>query len=431
MAPGAIAGVDYEDRAMSLFRNLLFWIVLALVGALLGQLLLADPGYVLVRFRGSDYTTTVAAGLLLLLVVIVGAWLLWKLLTLPFRSWRQHRDRRSRARLGEGLDALHHGHYDRAEKLLAQAADDGDIEASARLAAARAAAARGDGIAARAQLDALGERHASARAIAGAELALEEQRPTDALVALDAPAAQPLPPRGLALRAQALAATGQAAQAYGLLGALRQQQALPTARLDELQEHWAEAALHEAGDANVLAERWEALPKPLRSEPGVVDAYALRAAALRWDEAAARSLEQALDARWDETLAARYGSLPMGRLDARRGNAERWLQTHPASPALLLTLARLARAQGQWPQAENYLHRAIAQGAGSEAWEELGHGFADHGEEALARQSYANALRAARDEAPVALPLRDLRQQIHDQAAIEERDEHGVPRLRG
>lgn len=416
---------------MNLFRNLLFWIVLALVGALLAQLLLADPGYVLVRYRGSDYTTTVAAGVLLLLTAIVAVWLLWKLLTLPFRSWRLHRDKRSRARLGEGLDALHQGHYGRAEKLLAQAADDDAVAAPARLAAARAAAARGDHGAARAQLDTLGERHAAARAIAAAELALSEHRPTDALVALDAPTAQPLPPRGLALRAEALAACDQAAQAYGLLGALRQQQALPAARLDELQEQWAEAALRQADDANVLAERWESLPKPLKSEPAVVSAYAERAAALRWDEAATKSLEQALDARWDESLAAQYGRLPVGRLDARRSHAERWLQAHPASPALLLTLARLAREQDQWAQAEGYLHRALAQGAGADAWEELGHGFAASGDETRARLSYANALRAARNEAVLELPGRDLRQQIHDQAAIEERDEHGVPRLRG
>ncbi|MDQ2703430.1 MAG: heme biosynthesis protein HemY, partial [Pseudomonadota bacterium] len=273
--------------------------------------------------------------------------------------------------------------------------------------------------------------HAVARAIASAELALDDHRPTDALVALDAPAAQPLPPRGLALRAQAMAANGQAAQAYGLLGTLRQQQALPVNRLDELQEQWAEASLREAADANVLADRWEALPKPLRNEPAVVGAYAERAAALRWDEAATRAIEQALDARWDETLAARYGTLPIGRLDERRASAERWLPTHPASPALLLTLARLARAQGQWPQAEAYLHRAIAQGAGSDAWEELGHGFAANREESLARQSYANALRSTRGESVRELPGRDLRQQIGDSAAIEERDEHGLPRLRG
>ena len=416
---------------MNLFRNLLFWIVLALVGALLAQMLLADPGYVLVRYRGSDYTTTVASGLLILLASLAGLWVLWKLLTLPFRSWRRHRDRRARARLGEGLDALHHGHYERAEKLLVQAADEGEVESSARLAAARAAAARGDAVAARNQLDALGERHAAARAIAAADFALSEHRPTDALVALDAPAAQPLPPRGLALRAQAFAASGQSAQAYGLLGALRQQQALPSARLDELQERWAEASLREAGDANVLAERWESLPKTAKSEPAVVAAYAERAAALRWDEAATKSIEQALDTRWDESLADRYGSLLVGRLDERRANAERWLQAHPASPALLLTLARLVRAQGQWPQAEDYLHRALAQGAGANAWEELGHGFTTAGDEPRARLSYANALRASRGESTVELPGRDMRQRIHDEAVIEQRDEHGMPRLLG
>lgn len=403
---------------MNLFRNLLFWIVLALLGALAAQLLLADPGYVLVRFRGYDHETTFAAVVLATVVGLVLLALAWRLLMLPWRSWRARRDRRSRARLGEGLEALDRGHYERAEKLLAEASADSDVATGARLAAARAAIARGDHGAARAQLAALDESQAALRAIALAELALEEHRPTDALVALDAPAAQPLPPRGLALRAQALAANGQAAQAYGLLGTLRQQQALPAARLDELQERWAEAALRQADDANVLAERWESLPKPLRSEPGVVGAYAERAAALRWDDAATRALEQALDARWDEGLAERYGTLPIGRVDARAAQAERWLQSHPASPALLLTLARLSRAQGQWAHAENYLHRAIAQGAGSEAWEELGDGFAAMEDDALARQCYANALRATRGDAVTPLPDRELRQRIGDSAAI-------------
>lgn len=416
---------------MPLFRTVLLWIVLALVGALLAQLLLADPGYVLVRFRGIDYTSTVASAVLIVLAVLVGAWVLWTLLTLPVRSWRRHRDGRARARLGEGLDALHHGHYARAEDLLAQAADDDSVQASARLAAARAALARGDRGAAQRQLDALGPRHAAAQALARAELALADGRPTDALVALDAPEAQPLPPRGLALRAQALAVSGQAAQAYGLLGALRQQQALPVSELERLQAQWAAASLQQAGDANVLAERWEVLSKELRAEPDIVAAYAQRAAALRWDDAATGAIEQALDTRWDESLAVLYGELPVGRLDPRRSHAERWLQAHPASPAVLLTLARLARAQGQWPQAEDYLHRALAQGAGADAWEELGHGLAAGGDDAAARLAYANALRVQRAQAPLELPGRDMRQRIHDEAVIEERDAHGMPRLRG
>src|SRR3546814_2955434 len=83
---------------------------------------------------------------------------------------------------------------------------------------------------------------------------------------------------------------------------------------------WAEASLHEAEDANVLADRWETLPKPLKSEPRVVIAYADRTAELRWEDASARSIEQALDARWDERLAARYGTLPIARPEQRRGN---------------------------------------------------------------------------------------------------------------
>ena len=415
---------------MNLFRNLLFWNVLALVGALVAQLLVQDPGYVLVRYRGNDYSTTLAAALLIGLAALVVAWLLWKVLTAPFVALRRRREKAGRARLTDGLDALHQGHWSRAEKLLAQAAEHDDVAAIARVGAARAATARGDAAAVAQHLDALAVQHPSARAVAVADLALASGRAAEALAALDAANAQPLPPRGVALRAQALAALGRSGEAYGLIGPLRQQQAFPAERLAVLEAQWAEAALREAADANELADRWEALPKSLKSDPAAVAAYAERATALRWDEAAAKSLEQALNTRWDESLAALYGRLPIGRLDARRGNAERWLQAHPASPGVLLTLARLNQAQGQWPQAEAYLHRALAQGAGSEAWEELGHGFAQSGDEAHARLSYANALRAARGDAISELPGRDLRQQIHDQAVVEERDEHGVPRLR-
>lgn len=415
---------------MSLFRQILLWTALAVVGALVAQLLLDEPGYVLVRYGGWDRSTTVAGAVVILLGALLALWLVWKALSLPFIAFRRYRKKQARARLIEGLDALHQGHWNRAESLLAQAANEREASLPARIGAARAASSRGDLAAAQAHLESLDHRPSS-RAVALADLALAQGAPADALEALDAPEAQPLPPRGLVLRAEALAALGRAGEAYGLLGALRQHHALPAERLATLEARWAEAALRQARDANELADRWDALPKPLRADPATVAAYAERAAALRWDEAAARSIEEALDTRWDESLAALYGRLPIGRLDARRARAEGWLDAHPASPMLLLTLARLAQAQGQWPQAERLLHRALAQGAGSEGWEELGHGYARIGDEPRARLSYLNALRAARGEAIAELPGRDMRQRIYDEAAIEERDEHGVPRLRG
>lgn len=415
---------------MNLFRNLLVWILLAIIGALAWHLLAQDPGYVLVRYRGWDYTTNLLWVAVALFTGLFALWLLWSLLALPFQALRRRRERQSRERLGTGLEALHQGHYARAEKLLPQASGESDA-AVARLAAARAATARGDHAAARSHLDAIDAGHALTRAIGRAELALAEDRPTDALMALDDPAAQPLSPRGLALRADAHAAARQSAEAYALLGALRRQQALPEAALALRERDWAARSLAEADDANVLAERWERMPRALRSEPGVVAAYAARAADLRWDEAAATSIEHALEARWDEELALAYGRLPVERLEHREAAARRWLERHPDSPALLLTLARLLRARGQWPEAEALLQRALAQGAGPGAWEELGEGCAAAGDDARARIAYANALRLQRGEPVAPLGERDLRQDIHDRAAIEDRNDYGLPGLRG
>ena len=403
---------------MNLFRSVLFWLLLAVLGALLAQVLLQDPGYVLVRYRGSDYTTTVAAGIGILLATLFAIVLLWTLLRLPFRAWKRHRERQARAKLTDGLAAYQRGEYARAEQLLGTFASGATAQGGIAEAVARAHAA-------------LGERHPGTQAVLLAQQSLARGDAHAALAALDAPQAQPLPPRGLRLRAEALAAAGRSHEAYGLLGALRQQRALPAAKLDAMQAGWAAQSLQEAGDANALADRWDALPQALRTSPEVVAAYAQRAAALRWDEAATRSLEQALDAQWNEELAALYGALPVSRLEHRRAQLERWLPAHPSSPAALLAAARIAQAQGQWPQADAWLHRAIAQGAGAPAWEALGDGALQAGDETRARLAYANALRSQRGDALHELPGRDLRQQIADTAAIEERDEHGMPRLKG
>ncbi len=418
---------------MKTFRTVVLMLLLVLAGVLAAQWMAGtdrDLGEVFIRFAGYDLHTNVPRAALALLLAGGVAWLLWRVITLPFHAWARHRRKQARARLIDGLEALHAGHWQKAEKQLERAAGDEEVGAVARVAAARAAQARGDEAALQRHLAALRERSAPSHAIIAAQLALDAGRPQDALPVLDAADVQPLPPRGLALRAEALAGMAQAGDAYGLLGALKQQQALAPAAFDALETRLAAQSLHEAADPNILAERWETLTKPLRQQPPVVAAYAGRAASLRWEDAATRSIEQALEIRWDEDLVALYGRLPVGKLDSRRASAQHWLQSHPASPALLVTLGRLARLQGQWTQAQEFLHRAIAQGAGADAWEELGTGFADAGDAASAQQCYANALKTSRGEAATQLAVRDMKQTIHDEAVMEERDAHGLPRLK-
>src|SRR5690606_28704215 len=252
------------DPTMKLFRNLLFWIVLALVGALVAQMLMQDPGHVLVRFRGMDYTTTLAAVVLVGVAVLLALWLLWKLVTAPVLGLRRRRRRAARARLYEGLEDYELGHWERAAQRLDDAArspviaDDGSARL-AHIAAARAAMATGDRARVERHPHALEGRPAE-RAVLQAEAALADGRPDEALQLLDVPAAQPLPPHGLALRVRALDALGRHDEAYGLLGALRAQHALPASELDRLQARWAAGALAQASDANALADRWEAMP---------------------------------------------------------------------------------------------------------------------------------------------------------------------------
>ena len=418
---------------MKPFRTVVVLLLLLLAGVLASQWMATTPrdlGEVFVRFAGYDLHTNVPRALLSLLLVVAVLWVAWRLLSLPFRAWSRHRRKQARARLIDGLDALHGGHWQKAEKLLERASEDAEVSTIARVAAVRAAQARDDDAAVQRHLLALRERSAQAHAITAAQIALDAGHPQEALAVLDAAEVQPLPPRGLALRADALAGSARAGEAYGLLGALKQQQALAPAAFEALEIQLATQSLREATDPNVLAERWEVLTKPLRLQPSVVAAYAERAAALRWEDAATRSIEQALESRWDESLVALYGRLPVGKLDSRRASAQHWLHAHPASPALLVTLGRLARQQGQWTAAQEFLHRAVAQGAGAEAWEELATGFNEAGDTASAQQCHANAVKAARGETPVTLPARDMRQEIHDAAVVEERDAHGLPRLR-
>lgn len=420
---------------MKPMRSLLILLVAVALGVLGAQWLAHqrsyDLGEVVLRAGGYDYVAPLPQAVLALIVLLLVLWLLWTVLSLPFRVWGRYRNRKGRARLLDGLRAYELGQWSKAGKALGAAAADDEAGGVALAQAIRAADARGETAEAQALAEQLATRDAVVHALLQAERLLAQGRPVDAVNALDAAAVQPLPPRGLLLRTEALALLGRAGEAYGQLGALRQQHVLPAAAQDALGIRLATLSLEQAGDANVLAERWEVLPKALRTEPAVVAAYARRAAALHWDDAALRSLEQALDARWDESLVALYGELPVEKFDSRRASAQRWLSAHPNSPALLLTLARLAGYQQQWPQSEEFLHRAIAQGAGAPAWEALGEAFAARGESTLAQQCYLNALRQLRGDAPRPLEgHRDLRAQIHDHAVAEDRDEHGLPRLR-
>lgn len=415
---------------MKLFRWLVMVLVVAALGILgaqwLGQDSVRNLGEVIVHTGGRDYIATVPQAIVAVLIFIALLWLLWALLAAPFRAWQRHRRRQGRARLIDGLLALDYGQWQRAEKLLVAAASEPRLRAVAHVGALRAAEARGDTHTAAQHLLALANESAPLHALHSAERWLQLGQYEQALAAL-ATAPQPLPPRALDLQATALAGAGRAADAYGLLGALRQQQVHDAATLGARETALATQMLAQSEDVNQLATHWEVLPKTLRLTPEVITAYAQRAAALEWSDTAVRALEQALDSQWDDGLVPLYAQLSAASPGHGQAQLERWLHTRPDNAAVQLAAAQLAAQQGQWSQALQHAQRAQQLGAGAGAWEVLGDAYAGQRDFASAAVCLRNALYVQRGQS---LPSTDTALAAAPQAPVVElRDEHGIPHL--
>lgn len=416
---------------MNLFRTLLWWLLLAALGALAWELLSPDLGQVLVRWHGTTLTTTVAAFLAGWALLWFAAWVLWSLLRLPFTAWQRLAQTQARSRLINGLTALHEGRNARAESLLDKAAEEKDAASVARLAAREAALRRGDTVAAALQQAALSRINPMAGAIANAQTLLAQGKPSLALESLQAWAdRRQLPPRGLWLRGQALAESGRALESLAVYEELAREPGMAPDQLAAYERAWNAALLRQSAHANELHQRWQQLPPRLREIEDCLLAFAIRAGELGLESEAAGTLADALDRQWSETLVRQFALLPPAREDLRLARAEQWLGRHPNSPGLALCLGRLCRQAQLYGKAEESLHRALAQGAAAEAWEELGHVYTALNDPARAQACYANALRSLRGETARLIGGRSLREQIADEAVAELRNEHGLPHLR-
>lgn len=109
--------------------------------------------------------------------------------------------------------------------------------------------------------------------------------------------------------------------------------------------------------------------------------------------------------------------------------AEAWIDTHPNDAALLTTVGRMCVRMHLWGKAKPYLERALAIEPNAAAWEALGDVYLGEGQPELAQRCYRNAFALARGEAVEALPEGRGRRIDTRVTAVEERDEHGVPRL--
>lgn len=415
---------------MKLWMSILILLVVAVAAALGWQWVVADPGYVLIRLRGTSIETSLVFAVCAVLLLWVALGLGLRLLAWPRRAWGRIQLRRAREDLASGMAAFAEGRYLHAERRLAKAARNDAVRGPALLAMARAAHLRGDDAEAARCLDQAAAAAPDAVLALRARFLNERGRHAEALALLKPQADKTrLAPVGLQALIESALAADDAQAAIDALPALARSQSLADVTFAKLETRVLEHALGVAASAERLNAQWSALGRNQRRQPRLIAAFARRAAHFGQTLAAMDAIESALRHEWNETLALAYGELGPAELGARTRHAEAWLAVAPNSAHLLTTLGRLCRDQKLWGKGIDYLERAVEIADLAPSWEALGDCHAGAGQEGLAARCYANALRRQRGAASVALAGRQSTRVDTRAVVVEERDSHGVPRL--
>jgi len=416
---------------MKPWRWLLLLIAIAALGAIAWNWLAVDPGYVLIRIRGWRIEATVVGAVLLLIAAWIVVALAWWLLRWPFGALSRRHRRISRKRLFDGMVALAEGRHAEAGRALERAAQHAPLRAPALLAAAEAAHRRGEPARALETLDEAGQYAPQAARMLRARILRREGRHDEALALLLPEAdANRLPPSGWHELALSALAAGQPQRARAALEPLRKSNTLGARGFAALEARVLAASLQSAKDVESLHALWNGLSRQQRSAPDVLAAFVTRSAQLNAPLAAMDEIEGALRRDWSPQLVTLYGELAGDDASTRLRTAESWLTAHPNDAPLLVTLGRLALRTQQPQRAREYLRRAVGlQSDLADGWEALGEAHSALGEQAEATRCYANALRAMHGE-PVALSPREAARDT-GVVAVEERDQHGMPRLPG
>ncbi|HTV85146.1 MAG TPA: heme biosynthesis HemY N-terminal domain-containing protein [Dyella sp.] len=418
---------------MKLWRWILLLVVIAALAAFCWHWVAEDPGYVLVRLRGVTVQTSLLAAVVLLLAAWVAAVTLWRLARWPFGAFSRRHRKVSQQRLAEGLVALMEGRHGDAERDLNRASRLGTLRGPALLAAAEASSRRGEHARALESLDEAAQVAPRAARVLRARVLRRDGKPAEALSLLIPEADNgSLSPGGWREYALAALASGDVRRARAALEPLQKSGVLGSRGYAALETQVLVASLNASTDGAVLNTLWSQLPKAQRRAPAVIDVYARKAAGYGLLLPAMDEVESALRREWSPQLVETYSVLAGDDLDARLRRAEGWLDGHPNDASLLLALGRMCVRMNLAGKARQYLERSLALVPSANAWEALGDLYTNQSDAALAQRCYRNAIALARGDATEPLPAAPIVGGRVDTrpVAIEERDSHGVPRLR-
>lgn len=374
-------------------------VVVLFVSAFGAHFLLADPGYVVINFRGYviEMSVPVLAGLAILLLLAV--WVVRKIIVAPRRlgeTYGRHRAARSGKKLTRGMIEVAEGNFARGEKLLGRAAGTSDSPLFNYLQAARAAHLQGrderrDEWLRLAYRDA--PEAANAVLLTQAEFQIDREHYEQALATL----------RRLEEdsknHAHALALMGRLyfqLEDWDALADILPRLGKNTQIKPDVLETWTirvhKERLDRAADIEVLEQAWKGVTRKQKSELTLQESYYNGLMRLGLHDRAEKELASALKSNWRGPLVRLFGLVEATDTTKQLKRAEGWLKNHGEDADLLLAAARLCLRNELWGKARSYLETVISMRPTPEAYQEYGALLTQMGEADAAADAYRDGL---------------------------------------
>jgi HemY protein len=387
-------------------RLLVFILVVLLIATILTLAAARDPGYVLMVWPPWSLEMPLTLYAVFAVTGFLGLYLAARLtiraLRLPkgISLWRARRfGARSRTALARGLTALAGGDWKTAESELQASVQHSEAPLISYLALAMASQGQGD-TAKRddylAQAYDVAPENDLATGMTQAMLQVLANQREQALATLtELHSRAPEHRYVLKLLADTYLSLKDWTGLGYLLPELRKQKVMKESELSRLEvnvhRHLLMPSLP-SGSLDVLRRAWQALPKNLRQQPGLVAVYAGKLIEQGEHEEAESLLRDSIGREWNEELVALYGDAHTEHVARQYDTARTWRTTHSESPALHLALGKLALASGSNGEAIQLLEQATSLGAGAGAYLALGKAYERTGDASAAQKSYRDGL---------------------------------------
>ena len=374
-------------------------IVTLIVSAFAASFLLADPGYVVINFRGYLIEMNVPMLLLLFAITVFTTWLIVKLLRAPRKLGEaagRYRAGRAGQRLTRGVIEVAEGNFAKGERLLASAADVSDAPLLNYLQAARAAHLLGqherrDGWLRRAYENM--PEAANAVLLTQAELQLDQSQYEPALATLrQIEENSPDHSYALALLGRLYYRLEDWTHLSEILPRLKKFGRLEDATLSKWSLRVHRENLESAADGEAVALARKQVPKDLKKDIDLLEAYYGGLIRTGMHEKAEKELAADLRREWRPRLARLFGIVEGIDPSRQLKKAENWLKKHGEDPDLLLAVARLCLRNELWGKARSYLETVISIRPTPEAYQDYGSLLTQLGEGDAAADAYRSGL---------------------------------------